>query len=71
MRMQPVKRGAQQSLEFACKLYQVQQLFALRVKSFKVRSAREQLAEGSLFVKLCLCDGDNFQTGEVAAEDAR
>lgn len=69
--MQPVKRGAEQSLEFTCKLYQVQQLFALRVKSFKVRSAREQLAEGSLFVKLCLRDGDNFQIGEVAAEDAR
>lgn len=71
MRMQPVKRGAEQSLEFTCKLYQVQQLFALRVKSFKVRSAREQLAEGSLFVKLGLRDGDNFQIGEVAAEDAR
>lgn len=71
MRMQPVKRGAEQSLEFTCELYQVQQLFALRVKSFKVRSTREQLAEGSLFVELCLRDCDNFQIGEVAAEDAR
>lgn len=69
--MQPVKRGAEQSLEFTCKLNQVQQLFALWVKSFKVRSAREQLAERSLFVKLCLRDGDDFQIGEVAAEDAR
>lgn len=71
MWMQPVKRGAQQSLEFACKLYQVQQLFAFWVKRFKVRSTSEQLAERSLFVKLCLCDGDDFQIGEVAAEDAR
>lgn len=69
--MQPVKLGAEQSLELACELYQVQELFALWVKSFKVRSTREQLAEGSLFVKLCLRDGDDFQVGEVAAEDAR
>lgn len=69
--MQPVKLGAEQGLELACELYQVQELFALWVKGFKVRSTREQLAEGSLFVKLCLRDGDDFQVGEVAAEDAR
>lgn len=71
MRVQPVELGAQQSLELTRELHQVQELFALWVKSFKVRSTREQLAEGSLFVELCLRDGDDLQVGEVAAEDAR
>lgn len=71
MRVQPVELGAQQSLELTRELHQVQELFALWVKSFKVRSTREQLAEGSLFVELSLRDGDDLQVGEVAAEDAR